>query len=102
MNNHQISVAKNAEFLAVVAAQSGDDPKVILTFRLQEGSFDATNLSISPDQAHRLVDDIQSLFQKSQFLSACPRKEDPSKEAFVRIMRDETISEPMEQNNEKT
>ncbi len=56
--------AFDAEYLAASAGKMEGRPKVILTFRLTpEASFAAVNIAISNEQAIRLRDDLNYVFE---------------------------------------
>lgn len=58
------TMAYEAELLAVSPGTMGGRPKSVLTFRMTpEASFTSINIAISREQALRLRDDLQYIFE---------------------------------------
>lgn len=63
INSHPV------ELLAVTVGRVSGEPKVILTIRHDSAhSFEPLNLALSPEQAFRLMQDLASQFQESEWL----------------------------------
>jgi hypothetical protein len=70
--------AYDAEYLAASGGKMEGRPKVILTFRLTpEASFAALNIAISKEQAIRLRDDLNYVFENYPSMKAVEDVDEP-------------------------
>jgi hypothetical protein len=98
MSKKHLALVNFAELLAVSTGKVKGEPKVILTFRLQDGDdIEVTNMAISPQQAQRLITDLTARFQNSKVLAAVRPLPDDGKQVFDRIMSREPDASSTEQ-----
>ena len=92
MANPHFTIVKEVELLGLWTAASNGQPSVLLSFRLDSGSFAVTNLSLSAEQAKRLAIDLTQRFEQSALLQ---NQGDPDPElriAFDRIISEQPLS----------
>lgn len=93
MNDPHLTTAHPVELLAITTSRVSDEAKVILTLRLKSGSFEASNVAFSPQQARRLLDDLTERFESSKLLHGFSSTDDEGRDAYERIMFDGPTSE---------
>ncbi len=72
MRDPEKTVAHIVELLSVCPARIEGQPVAVLRMRLEpQESFESINLALSKEQAYRLWDDLNSLFETSTLLG-CP------------------------------
>jgi len=70
MKNEHLILSHVAELLSTTVGRTAGEPKVILTIRVNsERSFESVNLAFSPEQACRLIQDLEGLILESEWLA---------------------------------
>ena len=85
MNDPFLLLLQPSEILAMTTGRINGDPVVVVTARIGEGRLEPANLSLAPEQARRLLEDLQSLFKRSKVLSQVAG-DDEARRAFERIV----------------
>ena len=86
------TIVKEVELVGLWTADSNGKPSVVLSFRLDSGSFAVTNLSLSAEQARRLLIDLTQRFEHSALLQSQGEPDPELRIAFDRIISQQPFS----------
>lgn len=100
MADSDYTIVKEVELVAVWTATSNGQPNVLLSVRLDSGSFAVTNLSLSAEQAKRLIIDFTQRFEQSALLQNQGEPDPELRIAFDRIISEQPCSPKVEPEHE--
>jgi hypothetical protein len=91
MNKKHFTTVSAGELLSVTGAKHKNENFIVLTIRLDPENFESKNIGLKPEQAVRLLRDLQNMVNHSPIMAEAYQNAPDSFESYKKIVLEEPV-----------